>query len=921
MTSIKMAAASGVCRVASGLHDSLTEAYKSTLNATLPRHSAEELACVILRGVRAREEDDHHGNGMELSCVSLTVIGRTISMATAHKPEVASFNQLALKVLFDDMDAMSLLVANFGCEEQFISHLAAKSAASWVLYQLRMSGSVSPAWRQTCERAFLSSPAGPTLDACLWSLSCVFKRLLKDNCQELVKVVLMAFDASVSALASRFLPVDAWQHSDVNTFCLLLDLLELLSASSETCTYVSSQKLTHVHAATLMAVISCSPQYFVSKRAALLLKRAALRKAGEDWLVGAGPPAPSHALSHEHGAADIASLARTVLDGVAADWLLSIRVGSASFFGGTSSIGGGRQGGDGVMLRAVSLLVIMCVERYVRASATGAEACGYLQALWSFLGHTEVLHTCRLLTLLFSEQDDDMMEAAKALFTIFLQIREDSTLDHSDLGEAACASGCNPHCHFLFVLQSVAFDHRVLLDFLISMETCFLEYLVRYLKYLRTDWRSFTAACQRVAVSPKSDSGHVGTSPGRSLVDYDPSDESDPDNIEGSHGWTAPGGKTQSNMAACQTLARAAGCLSKLRLLVAKLQTKKMFPYNAESLIKLLTQVETCEGRDRRMLDVLYEWFWWDRIWLPGNLTWTDLEDKEGRVYAKASHLYVVIPYAFVFLFVRYIFERWVATPLAIHAGVKSRVNLKVDDNAILKLYYATRSRKPAQADLDGLSKKSCLSVRQVERWFRRRRGQDRPGVLKKFTEASWRFVFYLASSIGGLLALYDKEWFYDTRAVWTAFPKQRLLRCQEEGLQGADGPPRRHPGAPVLLLVRQLHPRGNAGPVGPRRRRCLVGVGQAVELRQNGEKLQTSFCSFCSCLHRDSPHHLPLLADSLHVGVPPPPLPCLLWLLLLQRHAPPAPRPAPLLGPPHPRHAQEVYLRHPDQRREERSR
>nr|XP_061819733.1 ceramide synthase 2 isoform X2 [Nerophis lumbriciformis] len=321
------------------------------------------------------------------------------------------------------------------------------------------------------------------------------------------------------------------------------------------------------------------------------------------------------------------------------------------------------------------------------------------------------------------------------------------------------------------------------------------------------------------------------------------------------------------------------------------------------------------------MLDVLYEWFWWDRIWLPGNLTWSDLEDKEGRVYAKASHLYVVVPYAFAFLFVRHIFERWVATPLAARAGIKSRVNLKPDDNAVLKLYYATRSRNPAQADLDGLSKKSCLSVRQVERWFRRRRAQDRPGVLKKFTEASWRFTFYLASSVGGLLALYEKEWFSDTRHVWTAFPKQRLLRCQEEGLQGADGPPRRHPGAHVLLLVRQLHPCGNAGPVGPRRLRRLVGVGQTAELRQNGEKLPTRFCTFCSRLHHHTSRHLPLLADSLHVGVPSPPLPRLLRLLLLQRHAPPPPRPARLLGHPHPRHGQEVHLRHPDQGREERPR
>ncbi|KAF7656716.1 hypothetical protein LDENG_00037220, partial [Lucifuga dentata] len=82
-------------------------------------------------------------------------------------------------------------------------------------------------------------------------------------------------------------------------------------------------------------------------------------------------------------------------------------------------------------------------------------------------------------------------------------------------------------------------------------------------------------------------------------------------------------------------------------------------------------------------------------------------------------------------------------------------------------------------AAIDGLCKKSGLTVRQVERWFRRRRSQDRPGVLKKFREASWRFVFYLLAFSGGIIALYDKEWFYDTREVWTGFPKQSMLESQ----------------------------------------------------------------------------------------------------------------------------------------------
>uniref|UniRef100_A0A3Q2UM55 Ceramide synthase 3 n=1 Tax=Fundulus heteroclitus TaxID=8078 RepID=A0A3Q2UM55_FUNHE len=97
------------------------------------------------------------------------------------------------------------------------------------------------------------------------------------------------------------------------------------------------------------------------------------------------------------------------------------------------------------------------------------------------------------------------------------------------------------------------------------------------------------------------------------------------------------------------------------------------------------------------MFETLYEWFWWDKLWLPAELSWADLEDKEGRVYAKASHLYVTVPYAFGFLLIRYLFERWIATPLAVSAGIRHRVHLRAKHNPILELYYTTHSRNPPQ--------------------------------------------------------------------------------------------------------------------------------------------------------------------------------------------------------------------------------
>ncbi|XP_041323350.1 ceramide synthase 2 [Pyrgilauda ruficollis] len=173
------------------------------------------------------------------------------------------------------------------------------------------------------------------------------------------------------------------------------------------------------------------------------------------------------------------------------------------------------------------------------------------------------------------------------------------------------------------------------------------------------------------------------------------------------------------------------------------------------------------------MFQTLYSYFWWERLWLPANLTWADLEDRDGRVYAKASDLYITLPLAFLFLVVRHLFETYVATPLAGLLNVKEKVRLKATPNAVLEKFYAATSKHPKQADVEMLSKKSGCTVRQVERWFRRRRNQDRPSLLKKFREASWRFTFYLIAFIAGMAVIVDKPWFYDLREVWKGYPIQ----------------------------------------------------------------------------------------------------------------------------------------------------
>lgn len=179
------------------------------------------------------------------------------------------------------------------------------------------------------------------------------------------------------------------------------------------------------------------------------------------------------------------------------------------------------------------------------------------------------------------------------------------------------------------------------------------------------------------------------------------------------------------------------------------------------------------------MAQLLLDVFWYQRLWLPPNLTWADLEDSPGTVQPRPSDLWLTLPVALLFIGVRLLFERWVATPLARRMGVVETVRREVPPNAVLEKVYRSHTKRPTQAELERLVKQSDWTQRQVERWFRRRRNQDRAGIMKKFCEASWRFVFYIVAFCMGMAVIVDKPWFWEQRECWVGYPKQALLPSQ----------------------------------------------------------------------------------------------------------------------------------------------
>uniref|UniRef100_A0A3P8SJI6 Ceramide synthase 2a n=1 Tax=Amphiprion percula TaxID=161767 RepID=A0A3P8SJI6_AMPPE len=155
------------------------------------------------------------------------------------------------------------------------------------------------------------------------------------------------------------------------------------------------------------------------------------------------------------------------------------------------------------------------------------------------------------------------------------------------------------------------------------------------------------------------------------------------------------------------------------------------------------------------MFSELREQIWADWIWFPEGHGWDDLKDHDGKVFPKTQDLWATIPIALCFLVIRQIFERTVAIPLASLMKVSDKQRVRASPNPVLESYFCSTSKHPTQVVLL-LSKQTGCSVRQVQRWFRRRRNQDRPSKVKKFREASWRFTFYLLAFFAGLAVLVD---------------------------------------------------------------------------------------------------------------------------------------------------------------------
>lgn len=128
---------------------------------------------------------------------------------------------------------------------------------------------------------------------------------------------------------------------------------------------------------------------------------------------------------------------------------------------------------------------MMMIERSIR---------DVLKKLESFIKNTLEFHPeshfSKILIHLFDDQDDFLIEA----MVCTLDVTSGISFRNNAFPELVAM--LNPVYTYLEFLKMISNSCDLLLDLLVSNETCFLLYLLRFLKYIRLNWSMFVQSCR-----------------------------------------------------------------------------------------------------------------------------------------------------------------------------------------------------------------------------------------------------------------------------------------------------------------------------------------------------------------------------------------------------------------------------------------
>ncbi|XP_014248050.1 protein lines [Cimex lectularius] len=205
------------------------------------------------------------------------------------------------------------------------------------------------------------------------------------------------------------------------------------------------------------------------------------------------------------------SLAHLIVRSVK-DWRL---LEAIPFRGGSGRFGGGSGDGDKPLLQKAVLLVLKAVAVTVKEtrceSSSDSSVCSESEDADADMAVIErsirevlrQLDNCvktllpfhpetplaQWVVQLFSDQDDALIEGMVCCLDVSVG------LFHRENASQDLRRALSPAISLAQFLRTVSHGSDVLLDFLVSNETCFLLYLLRLLKYIRRNWHEFASTC------------------------------------------------------------------------------------------------------------------------------------------------------------------------------------------------------------------------------------------------------------------------------------------------------------------------------------------------------------------------------------------------------------------------------------------
>ncbi|XP_070214242.1 protein Lines homolog 1 isoform X2 [Bos mutus] len=562
----------------------------------------------------------------EIMLLQLTVIKVMITRILSVETEFHAKEKYRdiIKILLKSSDIESQLTCMFQNSEKLLSHMAAKCLALILYFQLKEKITLSNSWISFCQKNISEYSESNKVVYCLWILTFVIKEIFKDTSSqktEILKQFLTPFDTLFEAFYKSLLSQHFENHQDasklINSLICFLELLELLIASRIYLKlHYTCQRILFLKPSCVFDVITWPIQAFVKRKLIIFIKKCLLCKVGEDLCRGSVPTfmPPDNPLD-----VDLLALASAVLQAVDLGLLRTLSVrGKCSCFGGGEVLAGYEHdaGPDHVILRALSLLIIRSLEiKFQNCSSANEMKVDYqrfMSELLTFLKphlqpSLQSHNLCEWLSRVFIEQDDDMLEAAKALLGIYLKLtRNSNSAEASPLAVVGSHTDAHSWVSWASAASSEPLNHGVTLE--------------KAHTKLQANCLSTPGASQSLVDYDSSDDSEEGstslclvnsrlTSSHQEAMkktqdtfgasgdkkELSPESQSRPLVTEESNTlFSVYCGIAPNNTASEVGISyRTVKCFEELQGAIYRLQKKNLFPYNPTALLKLLKHIET----------------------------------------------------------------------------------------------------------------------------------------------------------------------------------------------------------------------------------------------------------------------------------------------------------------------------------------